>query len=93
MSTSSERRQFERHEISNVVLFRRQSHRGSYLAGTLRNISEGGALFESLTRLDVGEEIELFFKKKTAYADIRTQARVMHIVEADDVYEVGVEFS
>jgi len=87
-----DRREFERHDLSQVVLFRRRTSRGSYLAGTLRNISEGGALFETVTSLSNGDEIELFFKKRTAFSDIRARGKVVHVSEMGHAYQIGVQF-
>ena len=89
---TKERRSFKREDLNSMILFRRDGGSGSYRSGYLRNISDGGILFETAEPLLEGEKVALFFKEKNSYADTRVNAEVVRSEQLSDGFSIGARF-
>ena len=87
-----ERRQFNRENLSLMVLFRRDAGPGTYRSGYLRNISQGGILFETAEPLTEGDIFVVFFKEKNAYTDTRMKAQAIRVDQTGNGYIIGARF-
>jgi len=89
-----ERRTHKRFPISEVLLYRRigEGESKRFSNGSATDISRGGLLFSTDELLFVGEQLELCFRRKTAFADSHMTAEVMRVVQNQDGYAVGARF-
>jgi len=95
MIKTMERRRCTRQAISDMILFRRITGTKSlapFRAGFLRDISQGGILFETDELLAEGDVIDVFFKEVNSCADTHMRGEVVRACENGVGYEVGVKF-
>lgn len=95
MVETSERRRFTRQAVNDMILFRRITGTTSlapFRAGFLRDISQGGILFETDEVLAEGDIIDVFFKERNSCADTHMRGEVMRACEVGAGFEVGVKF-
>jgi len=96
VTTMTERRRFSRQSLNEMILFRRvfsgTATLAPFRAGFLRDISQGGILFETDELLAEGDVIHVFFKERNSCADTHMRARVVRALEVGVAYEVGATF-
>lgn len=90
-----ERRRYSRQTMSDMILFRRVSSNTTlapFGAGFLRDISQGGIMFNTDEMLAEGDVVDVFFKEHNACADTRMRAEVVRTSEIGAGYEIGAKF-
>ena len=94
MLSVKERRAFQRERISETILFRRAVVGTSrrFLSGHLNDISSGGVSFETDSKLQPGEVIDIFFKRQLSYTDTCARAEVVRTSSLGARIEVGAKF-
>ena len=95
VTTMTERRRFSRQSLNEMILFRRVTGTATlapFRAGFLRDISQGGVLFETDELLAEGDMIDVFFKERNSCADTHMRARIVRALEVGVAYEVGATF-
>jgi len=89
-----ERRAYDRESMSDTMLFRMAAPGTSrqFLSGRLKDVSSGGILFETETKLAEGDVIDVFFKRQLAYADTCARAEIVRTSNLGACFEVGAKF-
>ena len=90
-----ERRNFSRQTMSEMILFRRvmpNAGLAPFSSGLLRDISNGGVLFNTDELLAEGDILDIFFKERNACADTRMRAEIVRACEIGPGYEIGAKF-
>jgi hypothetical protein len=94
MLRTKDRRASARENMSETVLFRLAAPGmpRQFLTAQLKDISSGGVLFLTETRLAEGDLIDIFFKTQSAYADTCARAEVLRANNLGARYEIGAKF-
>ncbi len=80
--TDSERRNSDRKAIFAVVGIDTESRKDR--VGVTRNLSAGGLLFHSASQFEIGEELDLVFRKSPKHKDHHVTARVVRALHEPD---------
>jgi len=94
MTRVKERRLAPREKMSETVLFRMAAPGTprQFFSAELADISSGGVLFYTESMLSEGDIIDIFFKRRSAYADTCTRAEVLRVNNLGAHYEIGAKF-